>query len=174
MHYFGNARYTGYGACSYLKPTNVAGTIATSLVIGKSYVTPSKTWHFYVRNWQLQSWLQTSATSPRKISDSLHPGREQMSFTKEEVRYEDLRHVFWADSSVVLGYIANKSQCFHEYVANRVHKSQDKSSTQWRFITSTTNPTDLASRGANAKDLINSNLRSSGSTAFIIRQDSWD
>ncbi len=92
MHHFSDASFIGYGACSYLKLTDVAGTVATSLVMGKAYVAPSKT-----------------MTIPRLELAAAVLATDLSTFIEEEIRYEDLHHVFWSDSRVVLGYIANNS-----------------------------------------------------------------
>ena len=61
--------------------------------------------------------------------------------------------VFWTDSRVVLGYIANDVRRFHIFVANRVQEIQEKSSVkQWRYIDKESNPADNASRGVRPKD----------------------
>ncbi|XP_064639582.1 uncharacterized protein LOC135494836 [Lineus longissimus] len=60
---------------------------------------------------------------------------------------------------VVLGYIANDAKHFHIYVANRVQKIRDNTAVeQWRHIATDNNPADLTSRGANARELIDSQL----------------
>ena len=62
--------------------------------------------------------------------------------------------VFWTDSRVVLGYIANDVRRFHIFVANRGQEIQEKSSVkQWRYIDTKSNPADDASRGVRPKDL---------------------
>ena len=39
---------------------------------------------------------------------------------QQEWGYEDVKEVFWTDSKVVLGNIANETRRFHIFVANRV------------------------------------------------------
>lgn len=56
--------------------------------------------------------------------------------------------MFWTDSRVVLGYIANSVRHFHVFVANHVEEIQDKSAArQWRYVDTKSNPADEASRG---------------------------
>jgi len=52
--------------------------------------------------------------------------------------------VFYTDSRVVLGYIANDVKRFHIFVANQVQTIQEK---WWRYVDTNSNPADDASRG---------------------------
>ena len=55
------------------------------------------------------------------------------------------------DSKVSLGYIKNESRRFYTYVANRIQIIRSVSHPkQWRFIDTTINPADLATRGIDA------------------------
>ena len=49
------------------------------------------------------------------------------SMLSRELKYEDPVHVFYTDSSVVLGYIRNDAKRFHTYVGIRVHHIRDRS-----------------------------------------------
>ena len=63
--------------------------------------------------------------------------------------------LFWSDSKVVLGYIANESRRFHIFVANRVgfiYSNRDVS--QWNYVPGVENIADLASRGGYVADFI--------------------
>ena len=65
--------------------------------------------------------------------------------------------VFWCDSTVVLGYIKNRQKRFHTYVSNRVQQIHDLSiDKQWIYVTSETNPADIASRGTSIGGLTSS------------------
>ena len=53
--------------------------------------------------------------------------------------------------------IGNDARRFHVYVANRVQVIRDTSEPhQWNYVDTSTNPTDLATRGTTAKGLIES------------------
>ena len=89
----------------------------------------------------------TAAVTSVRISDQL----------RRELQFENTEEIFWTDSKVVLGYIANESRSFHVYVANRVQEIQDKTSPkQWRYVETRSNPADDASRGFCAGDILNS------------------
>ena len=47
---------------------------------------------------------------------------KESNLLKGEIEYKIDEEVFWTDSTVVLGYIANNSKSFHVFVANRVQK----------------------------------------------------
>ena len=56
--------------------------------------------------------------------------------------------MFWNDSMLVLRYIRNNSARFVTFVANRVHELLKCSKAeQWRYVSSKSNPADIASRG---------------------------
>ena len=139
LHHFSDASNKGYGQCSYLRLIDERGQIHCSFVIGKSRVTPLKP--VTIPRLEL-----TAAVTSVRISDQL---RRELQFENTEI--------FWTDSKVVLGYIANESRRFHVYVANRVQEIQDKTSPkQWRYIETRSNPADDASCGLCAGDIPNS------------------
>lgn len=89
----------------------------------------------------------TAAVLSARVSEQL----------KGELDIEITDEVFWTDSRVVLGYIANSVRRFHVFVANRVQEIQDKTSiSQWRYVDTKTNPADEASRGLRVRELAQS------------------
>lgn len=140
LHHFSDASNKGYGQCSYLRLTNEQGQIHCSFVIGKSRVTPLKS--VTIPRLEL-----TAAVTSVRVSDQL----------RKELPLENAEEIFWTDSKVILGYIANESRRFHVYVANRVQEIHDKTSPkQWRYVETTSNPADEASRGLAAREIQNS------------------
>ena len=86
----------------------------------------------------------TTAVVSVRVSDLL----------RKQLDLDITTEVFWTDSRVVLGYIANDVRRFHIFVANRVQEIQEKSSLkQWRYIDTKSNPADDASRRVRPKDL---------------------
>lgn len=64
---------------------------------------------------------------------------------------------YYTDSKVVLGYLQNDSRRFYVYVANRVQLIRRLSAqSQWRYIDTTQNPADLATRRLTASNLMDS------------------
>lgn len=140
IHHFSDASFKGYGQCSYLRLVNEDGQIHCSFVIGKARVTPLKS--VTVPRLEL-----TAAVLSVRISEQL----------KRELDIEITDEVFWTDSRVVLGYIANSVRHFHVFVANRVQEIQDKSSVrQWKYVDTKSNPADEASRGIRPNELTKS------------------
>ena len=111
------------------------GQIYCPFVIGKSRITPLKP--VTIPKLEL-----TAAVTSVRIS---------------ELQLENTKEIFWTDSKMVLGYIANKSRRYHVYAANRVQEIQDKTSPkQWKYVETKSNPADDASRGLCARDISNS------------------
>lgn len=142
MHHFADASTTGYGACSYLRQVNTSGHVHSALVMSKARVTPTKV-----------------MTMPRlELSAALLAVRVS-SFLGEEMQYPcDMKHTFYSDSQVVLGYISNDARRFHTFVANRVQQIRDRTEpSQWKYICTEDNPADHASRGTSVAELMSSN-----------------
>jgi len=137
LHHFADARSKGYGQCSYLRLINEKGKIHCSLVLGKSRVNPLK--QLTIPRLEI-----TAATVSVKVRHHI----------RKELELDEFQEVFWTDSKVVLGYIANESKTFHTFVANRVQRIQDETDKkQWRYANSQENPADHASRGRKAEEL---------------------
>ena len=141
LHHFSDASERAYGQCSYLKQVE-GDQVTTSLVMAKSRVAPSKP--VTIPRLELMA-----ATLSVKVAEFLH----------KELDYQDIKHIFWTDSKVVLGYIANEARRFHVFVANRVQKIRDFSDpSQWNYVSTTENPADFASRGMSASEIASSSL----------------
>ena len=81
---------------------------------------------------------------------------------------------YWSDSKVALGWIKGDSSRWQTFVKNRVNKIQEVSSPDWwRHCPGTQNPSDLASRGATAGDLINSDLWWKGPPWLTEDESNW-
>ena len=137
LHHFSDASLKGYGQCSYLRQVNDKGRVHCAFVMGKARVAPLK-----------------SVTVPRlELTAAVLSARVSRQL-KRELDIELSDEIFWTDSKVVLGYIANSVRRFHIYVANRVQEIQEKSSLkQWRYVDTESNPADDASRGLRASEL---------------------
>ena len=138
LHTFSDASEMGYGSCSYLRLLNrQTNKVSVSLVLGKSRVTPRK----YVSMPRLE--LQ-AATLAVKCQD----------FLINELKYDDMKSFLWTDSTAVLGYITNEARKFHIFVYNRVQRIKDTTKAeQWNYVSTNSNPADIASRGCGLADL---------------------
>ncbi|KAG1929293.1 hypothetical protein F2P79_023066 [Pimephales promelas] len=141
LHHFSDASVSGYGMCSYLRVVSKSEEVHCALVMGKARVAPTKI-----------------TTIPRLELSAAVVATRTSDLLRREMEIKDLQEYFWTDSKVVLGYINNDERRFHVFVANRIQ--QIKSSTdpsQWQYVASDSNPADHASRGLNAKELVESN-----------------
>lgn len=137
LHHFSDASFKGYGQCSYLRMVNQENQIHCSFVIGKARVTPLK-----------------SVTVPRLELNAAVVSVRVSEQLRRELDIDITDEIFWTDSRVVLGYIANDVKRFHVFVANRVQEIQEKSSVkQWKYVDTKSNPADEASRGVRPRDL---------------------
>ena len=142
LHHFSDASTSGYGQCSYVRLKNSANEIACAFVMGKSRVVPVK-----------------PVTIPRLELAAAVMSIKVASVLNQELDFENIKHVYWTDSKVVLGYISNEARRFHVYVANRVQQIKAHSNTsQWKYVNSSENPADIASRGLNADELVNNSV----------------
>ena len=110
LHHFSDASERGYGQCSYIRMIDKDGQVSTSLVMAKSRVTPSK-----------------PVTMPRLELLAAALSVKVAEFLDAELDYKSVKHYFWTDSKVVLGYIANKARRFHVFVTNRVQQIRNSS-----------------------------------------------
>ena len=140
LHHFCDASSLGYGSCSYLRLVDEHGTPHVSLVFAKSRVAP-------IKPVTIPRLELSAAVLAVKLSQTL----------EKELGYSNVKHFFWCDSKVVLGYIANTSSRFHVFVANRLgfihtHTMVD----QWRHVSGKENIADIASRGCLVNELLQS------------------
>ena len=60
------------------------------------------------------------------------------------------RILLWADSTIVLSWLATSASKWKTFVANRVSQIQELTAgCEWRHVASASNPADLISRGTN-------------------------
>ena len=137
LHHFCDASTSGYGTCSYLRQQNPEGLTHCHLVFGKARVAPLKA--TTVPRLEL-----TAAVTAAKVSRMLN----------QELDIPGAANIFWTDSTAVLGYIRNASTRYSVYVANRLQQIRDLSDPgQWRHVSTTENPADIASRGCPPSEL---------------------
>ena len=106
--HFSDASTQGYGQCSYLRLKNEKGHC--SFVKGKVRVAP----------------LKPVTVAHLELTVAVVSVRTSAQF-QQELEYEDVKEIFWTDSKVVLGYIANETRRFHIFVVNRVQQIQEHS-----------------------------------------------
>ena len=138
LHMFSDASSYGYGVAAYLVLDN-GKTTHSSLIMGKSRLAPIKT--VTIPRLEL-----TAATTSVKLAQQI---QKELDSTIEQV-------VYYTDSTTVLHYIHSNSRRFPIFVTNRVKVIRDFSEpSQWNYVNTNDNPADIASRGANAEEIIN-------------------
>ena len=80
---------------------------------------------------------------------------------------------FWKDSTCVLRYIRNKEKRFQTFVANSVSILEQSQEAQWRYVDTTSNPADEASRGMSVDSLINDPRLTRGPRFLRSPPESW-
>ena len=104
FHHFADASNSGYGVCSYIRFIDSDGSISVSLVFAKSRVSPIK-----------------PVTTPRlELTAAVLAVRCSVMLEREFKFKESVKHFFYSDSTVVLGYISNSTRRYQVFVANRV------------------------------------------------------
>ena len=140
VHAFSDASQDAIGACVYLRLVSHKGEISTTLLFGQSRVAP----------------LQVTSIPRLELCAAVLAVQAGTRILKEiDMKIDDI--TYYTDSKVVLGYIQNSSRRFYVYVANRVQLIRRLSSPQqWRYIDTSQNPADLATRRLSAPDLTGS------------------
>lgn len=140
IHYFGDASLMGYGACAYLRIINNHNQVHVTLITAKSRVIPSK-----------------GMTIPRLELQAAVEAVKLAVFIRAELKMPIDQEYFWSDSTATLGFIKNSTTQFYMFTANRVNQIRQHSEPeQWHHIAGSENPADIASRGASAAQLANS------------------
>ena len=113
LHHFSDASQNGYGQCSYIRLVDNYNRVHCSLLLGKSRVVPKK----FISIPRLEL---TAALLSVKITCLL----------KKELDINCADEVFWINSKLVLGCIANTIKRFKTFVGNRVQQFKEKNDVQ--------------------------------------------
>ena len=126
---FSDASSVGYGSVAYLRLRDDSDRVHCTFLMGKARLAPIK-----------------SVTMPRLELTAVTVSIRVGELLRREVDgYPEF--VYHTDSTTVLRYIANEQPRFHVFVANRVQLIREHSSpSQWKYVDSTENPADDASR----------------------------
>ena len=157
LHHFSDASSQGYGAVSYLRQTDVHGEVHCSLIMAKSRLAPLK-----------------AMTIPRMELSAAVLATRLDRMIKQELDMAVHSSTFWTDSTCVLRYIENKDRRFQIFVANRVSAILDQSTAaQWRYVETTLNPADEASRGMTVDELLINERWKQGPAFLKKAEQSW-
>lgn len=157
LHYFCDASEYGYGAVAYLRTNNVDDTVSVDIVMAKSRLSPLK-----------------GSTIPRlELAGALEAVRLD-KLLQEELHIPLEESIFWTDSTIVLWYLQSPAKRFQTYVANRVGKILDHTNpSQWRYVTTTQNTGDIASRGMTADELLTEDRWCGGPAFLYMERSNW-
>ena len=135
LHHFSDASECAYGTVTYLRMENTKKEVHVAFLFGKARVAPLK-----------------PVTIPRLELTAAVVAVRVDKMLQAELQLPLERSVFWTDSTSVLKYIKNEDKRFQTFVANRVTTIRDHSDvSQWRYVPTSQNPADDASRGIRQK-----------------------
>ncbi|XP_066261302.1 uncharacterized protein [Euwallacea similis] len=156
VHGFSDASERAYGCCVYLRSTDENGKIESHLLCAKSRVSPLKSLSLP----RLE--LLGAVLLAKLVKRSIHALKQPIT-----------RMFLWADSTIVLCWIANEPKRWKTFTANRVALIQSLTAIDdWNHIRSEENPADIISRGTSIKDSKNSRLWFHGPN-FLVEPDMW-
>ncbi|XP_028176630.1 uncharacterized protein LOC114364612 [Ostrinia furnacalis] len=146
LHGFCDASMEAYACVVYAKMKNKPTVV---LIAGKSKLVPHKKLLTLPRLELSGAYLLTKLIT--KIKQSLNQHKTEI--------------FGWTDSKIVLGWLQGQPNRWKPFVANRVKQIQEvMPEEQWRYVKSSENPADAASRGLTASQLIEQSLWWQGPT----------
>ena len=123
---------------SFLRSVFEDGVVHCAFLMGKSRLAPLK-----------------AQTIPRLELMAAVLAVKQDAVVRREMRLTVDRTVYWCDSMIVIQYVRKRTKRLKTFVANRVATIHEGSSgDQWRYVDSSSNPADIASRGIGAQELL--------------------
>jgi hypothetical protein len=156
IHIFCDASEAGFASAAYLRL--VGSEIRCSFIAAKSHVAPVKPM-LTIPKLELQG-----AVMAVRLSETL---RREM-----DIELHSITH--WTDAMTVLKYINNESRRWKVFVGNRVSEIREKSDpSQWRYVSTTMNPADAATRGLSARDLTINSVWFQGPEFLWLPEDKW-
>ncbi len=157
LHHFCDASESGYGTVTYLRIWNNSNRCHVSFMLGKARVAPLK-----------------QVTIPRLELTAAVLAVRVDTMLRAEIQLQLEKSCFWTDSTSVLKYIKNEDKRFLTFVANRISAIRKTSSvSQWRYIHTTQNPADKASRGVKVDDLLTNRRWLEGPEFLWKPEDEW-
>ena len=137
IHAFSDASEQAIATVIYMKSISTEQDICISLLYAQAKLAPKQ-----------------ATTIPRLELCAAVLSVNAVQWITRELKLNITATLFYTDSKVVLGYIRSESKRFYVYVANRVNIIRSSSKpNQWRFVQSSDNPADIATRGKTPSDL---------------------
>lgn len=156
IHCFCDASESAYATCIYLRSEDETGKFKVELLCSKTKVAPLKT-----------------ITIPKLELCACLLG-VQLIKTVVNALNIDAPIFMWSDSQVALSWIHTEPSQLQVFVANRVSKIQSFSyPSQWRYVNTSENPADVASRGIMPDKLVSSILWWKGPKFLYSSSSEW-
>ncbi|KAK9687237.1 Pao retrotransposon peptidase [Popillia japonica] len=141
LYGFYDAPERAYGACVYVRTTDVNGIHFSKLISAKLRVSP----------------LKVVALPRLELCGALLLVR-LMTKIAENVKLKCMNRYYWCDSTIVLHWIAAEPITWKTFVTNRVAEIRESTTVEWKYVNSELNPVDIVSRGASPRQLFKSEL----------------
>lgn len=150
---FCDASLQAYGASIYLRCVTPTGKVDVNLICSKTRVSPIKV-----------------VSLPRLELCAAVLATKLMTKVSKALEIQISNKYYFTDSMIALHYIQSNANKWQVYVANRVAQIQRNSNIQdWYHVASEQNPADIISRGAYAREFINSDLYWHGPTFLKLK-----
>lgn len=132
---------TAYGACIYLRVTDIKGKTNMHLLCSKSRINPIKSKNLTVPRLELNAGLL--------LAKLMHKTYETL---KSKLNIKEV--YLFSGSKIVLAWLQTDLTKLQAYVANRVNVIRQQTLTwHWFYVKTRDNPADLISRGASPNEL---------------------
>lgn len=140
LHGFSDSSQKAYGCVIYSKILKPNQNTQIILVAGKSRLAP----------------CNKDISLPRlELSGALLLSKLMKTVKQALSSYQDIKVYGWIDSTAVLGWLQGNPERWKPFVTNRVREiTKIMPSDQWRYVKSTENPADCASRGLTTSQLL--------------------
>lgn len=157
LRHFVDASEEGFGTVTYLLLHDDCGRTHSAFIMGKARVAPLKL-----------------VTIPRMELTAAVVASRMDKLWRKELQMDLQESVFWTDSTSVLKYIKNETSRFKIFIENRVSEILKMSNvSQWRYVNTSTNPADLASRGVKVQLLLKTSAWLCGPEFLHEPESSW-
>ena len=156
VHHFSDASPGAYGVVTFLPFMRENDNAICHFIFSKARLAP----------------LETISIRTHSCSAVLAVQIDQML---QELTLPNHHAIFWTNSTAVLQMISNTNKRFSVFVANRLTRIEEHTSTdQWRYVPSKKNPTDMATCIIDAESFIsNSNVWLQGPEFLLEVEDLW-
>lgn len=157
LHGFADASKKAYGGVVYSRHLHSDTKVTVSLVSSRSKLAPLDG----------QTIPRLELAGALLLAHLLHSVATDLSIPPSCV-------FAWTDSSIVLGWLNQNPIHLETYVANRVRQIVELiPAHHWRYVSTSTNPADILSRGESPAALCSNQLWWSGPTWLALQPASW-